>query len=405
MCRLVRLLLLLFVFAMPWEYSLDLGAPWGNAARIAGLAALFAAVPAVLGRGSIRAPGPLPIVVLLYFLWQALTCIWSFDPVLSFANLRGYAQELMIVYLIWEFAETPEDLHNLLRAYLAGAFLLALLSVAELHSARSAVQSIRFAAEGQDPNDVARYLDLGFPLAALLHCSEQRRLWRLLAISYLPIGLAAVLLSASRGGFLAALIALAGSGCILARHRPRTLAFVAAPIAAAVAMVSLLAPHATLARLATIAEQLHGGDLNRRQNIWQAGWRAFEQAPLFGHGAGSFVYASGLAPTDTAHNTGLSILVSAGAVGLFLASILLFLALQALGRTRGALRIAFATAMLVWAFASLAATVEWSRSTWFLIGAIALAGRLAEEAPRALDACFEHTDPAPMICNCLGLSS
>ena len=37
-----------------------------------------------------------------------------------------------------------------------------------------AAGQIRFVAEGQDPNDVARYLDLGFPLAALLLNSEPR---------------------------------------------------------------------------------------------------------------------------------------------------------------------------------------------------------------------------------------
>ena len=35
MRQLVRILLLLFAFAVPWEYSLDLGEPVGNIARVA----------------------------------------------------------------------------------------------------------------------------------------------------------------------------------------------------------------------------------------------------------------------------------------------------------------------------------------------------------------------------------
>ena len=47
MRRIAWLLLLVFAFAIPWEYSLDLGEPFGNIARIVGLLLLLAAIPAV----------------------------------------------------------------------------------------------------------------------------------------------------------------------------------------------------------------------------------------------------------------------------------------------------------------------------------------------------------------------
>src|ERR1017187_7144470 len=76
MRRLAWALLLLFGFTIPWEYSLDLGEPFGNVARIVGLLALLAAVPAVLETGRLRTPGgiqgpgvgPLLLVLLLLFL-------------------------------------------------------------------------------------------------------------------------------------------------------------------------------------------------------------------------------------------------------------------------------------------------------------------------------------------------
>ena len=37
MRRIAWTLLLLFAFSIPWEYSLDLGPPFGNIARVAGL--------------------------------------------------------------------------------------------------------------------------------------------------------------------------------------------------------------------------------------------------------------------------------------------------------------------------------------------------------------------------------
>ncbi len=57
MRRIAWVLLLLFAFAIPWEYSLDLGEPLGNIARVVGLLLLLVAIPAVLQAGRMRTPG------------------------------------------------------------------------------------------------------------------------------------------------------------------------------------------------------------------------------------------------------------------------------------------------------------------------------------------------------------
>jgi O-antigen ligase len=147
-------------------------------------------------------------------------------------------------------------------------------------------------------------------------------------------------------------------------------------------------PHETFERLATIPAQLQGGDLNQRLNIWTAGWHAFVHALLLGTGAGSFVSAAGVAPLDTAHNTALSIAVNGGLFGLFLAAGILALVVRSVVQAPGSVRVAMATALLVWMTTSLVATVEESRTTWLLLALIALAGRLAEEEPECLAACF-----------------
>jgi O-antigen ligase len=389
MRRIAWVLLLLFAFAIPWEYSLDLGEPFGNVARILGLLLLLAAVPAVLQAGRLRMPGPLAWMVLAFYLWLCCTGLWTIDADATLVKMRAYFQEMMIVWLVWEFAETPDDLRNLLRAYVAGSWVLAALTLANFNSPEAiAAGQIRFAAYGQDPNDVARFLDLGFPLAALLIVTERRWPARLLGIGYLPLGLFAVLLTASRGGFLAALVALAGCGLLLLRGRGKAVlaALLALPALAAAAWFAI--PDEIYMRLATIPAQLEGGDLNQRLNIWSAGWHAFARAPLIGSGAGTFVVVAGLAPIDTAHNTALSILVSGGLCALFLAAGIVALAARAVFSVRGALRLALGASLAVWVVTSLVATVEESRTTWLLMGMIALAGRLAVEEPERLAACF-----------------
>jgi O-antigen ligase len=386
-------LLLLFAFAIPWEYSLDLGEPLGNVARIAGLLLLLMAIPAVLQAGRLRTPGPMQWLVLAFYIWFCCSYFWTIAPQATLEKMRGYFQEMMIVWLIWEFAESPHDLRALLRVYVAGSWVLAVLTVANLTSAEAiASGQIRFVATGQDPNDVARFLDLGFPLAALLLNSESRWPGRLLALGYLPLGFVAVLLTASRGGLLAAVVALAGCGILLARgHIREVLAgTLALPVIAAALWFTV--PYQTFERLATIPEQLQGGGLNQRWNIWTAGWHAFVRAPLFGTGAGSFVSAAGVDPLDTAHNTALSILVGGGLCAFFLAVTIVALAVRSVLQTHGPLRLAMATTLLVWVVTSLVASVEESRSTWLLFGVIALAGRLAVEEPESLAACFAGGD-------------
>jgi O-antigen ligase len=389
MRRIAWTLLLLFAFTIPWEYSLDLGGLLGNAARITGLLVLLATVPAVLQAGRMRTPGAFWLFTIALFLWFCSSYFWTIDPVATLEKIRAYFQEMMIVWLMWELADTPADLRNLLRATVAGSWVLALLTLAAFSSPEAiAAGQIRFAAYGQDPNEVARFLDLGFPLAALLvHC-ERRWPPRLLALGFFPLGIFAVLLTASREGFLAAVIGLVGSVLLLTQGRARRAIAAAFAVPPFLAALWLIVPGGTLARLATIPEQLRTGDLNQRFNIWSAGWRAFAHAPLVGTGAGSFVAAAHLSPIDTAHNTALSIAVGGGLCALFLAVALVALAVRCALRTNGPLRLALITSLLVWILTSLAATVEENRTTWLLLAIVAVAGRLGAEDPAGLVACF-----------------
>ena len=103
MRRIAWILLLLFAFAIPWEYSLELGEPLGNIARVVGLLLLLVAIPAVLQAGGIRTPGVMQGLVLALYLWFCCTYFWTIEPLVTLVRMRGYFQEMMIVWLVWEF--------------------------------------------------------------------------------------------------------------------------------------------------------------------------------------------------------------------------------------------------------------------------------------------------------------
>jgi O-antigen ligase len=396
MRQLVRILLVLFAFAVPWEYSLDLGPPVGNVARVLGLMVLAAAVPTMLLTGRIRRPGALQWLSLAIFLWFCCSYFWTMEQAATLARLRGCFQVMLVVWLVWEFAETVEDFRDLLRAYVAGSWVLAILTFANLASPEAAGQ-IRFVAEGQDPNDVARFLDLGFPMAALLLDSESTAVGKLFSFGYLPVGLVGVLLTASRSGFLAAVVALAGCGLLLVRSHVRGWLGGAFVLPAIAAGFWYMVPHETLERIITIPEQLQGGDLNYRLNIWQAGWQAFVKAPFLGSGAGTFVDAARLAPEDTAHNTLLSIAVEGGTGGVLLAAAIVAVCARSVAKLRGPVRMALAAALLAWLVISLVATVEVSRTTWLLLALISVAERMEAESPGEMEHYFPHRVRTPAL--------
>jgi hypothetical protein len=134
MRRIAWIFLLLLAFAIPWEYSLDLGEPLGNVARIAGLLVLLAAVPAILQAGRMRTFNAFCWVTFALYLWFCCTSFWTIDSLVTVEKLRAYFQEMMIVWLVWEFADTPRDLRNLLRAAVAGSCVLAVLTLLALRS-------------------------------------------------------------------------------------------------------------------------------------------------------------------------------------------------------------------------------------------------------------------------------
>jgi hypothetical protein len=387
-------LLLVLAFAIPWEYSMDFGEPFGNIARLAVIGVVLALIPAVLNEGRLRTPGGLQVLGVALLVWLCVACFWSIDPTESVRHLRGYFQEIVIVWLVWELVEGTEDVRWLLRAYVAGAGVLAGLTIFDFVAGASTGQ-VRFVAEGQDPNDVARFLDLAFPLAALLAACESGWPKKLLSAMYLPLGLLGVLLTGSRSGVVSAAIAFSGCALLLFYRHRRAFVCGVCVLPALLAGVWGIIPVQTLARLATLPNELIRGDLNQRAGIWAAGWRAFARAPLCGYGTGSFVAAAGAAPIDTAHNTILVLLVEGGMIGLLIAAAIAVLSAALVVRLRGPLRIALGTALLAWMVSSLAGTVQENRATWLLLGIIGVAARLLAEESVEMERIFPHcTSPA-----------
>src|SRR5580698_8436181 len=122
-------LLTLFAFAVPWEYSLDVGEPFGNVARIVGLLLLLAVIPGVLMAREMRRPGVVQWLVLAFYLYFVCSYFWTVEPETTLDKMRAYFQVMMIVWMVWEVTDTARQLRGLLRAFVAGCWVLAILTI------------------------------------------------------------------------------------------------------------------------------------------------------------------------------------------------------------------------------------------------------------------------------------
>jgi putative inorganic carbon (hco3(-)) transporter len=138
-------------------------------------------------------------------------------------------------------------------------------------------------------------------------------------LALVPVVLVAIVLTQSRGGFLALSAVLAGWALFT---RGRVFKIALAP-AAAIAFFAL-APPSVLERITTIKNYSHDSSARDRLSSWKVARRIAEDRPLTGVGPGNFLavydrYKNDFRTPHVAHNTPLQIVANAGipAVGVF----------------------------------------------------------------------------------------
>lgn len=184
------------------------------------------------------------------------------------------------------------------------------------------------------PNQLAGFLVILIPIAAALAPRFTRRWLRIAAYLLIPLALAAILLSFSRGA-LVGLLALS----LLAARSPKAWPLLAAGLIA----IALLSPGVWRDRIAD-AGSLQTPEIASRVDIWSAALDGFAQRPVLGWGVNNFkeVYVALERPgrgflgagafdvPDTAHNLYLNTLAEQGLLGL---AALAALAVALLGMT------------------------------------------------------------------------
>lgn len=274
-------------------------------------------------------------------LWLALSAAWAADADEALNSLWYWLAAAAVLVLTATAGASRERARLLAGAFVIGAILSVLVGLIGLDpqvpdSALQTASEGRFTGGSADPN----YLAAGLIPAVLLLSGLVRRrvpvrnLALLAAAALLTLGLAA---TESRGGLIAAGVAVLGALAFFRGRRPYVVILVVALASVAAAWFSV-SPEAW-ERVTTFDE---GG--NGRTDLWQVAWRMTADHPVAGVGLNNFVveakeyvrqpgsleFVNLIAERPhVAHNTYLQFLAETGVIGLALFLALLGASLRA----------------------------------------------------------------------------
>ncbi len=378
-------LLWCFVLVLPWDVLVRFPI-LGSIPRIVGIVASAFGVLYVFARRRVRPLSRFHVFTVLFVLWTGVSSFWSIDPEETRKRFMTYLQLAVLVWLIWEIAWSSERQRALLGAYVLGASVAAVATVYNYLSGVSFRGGTRFTALSFDPNELGLTLALALPMAWYLGLSQpHRRLpwtWQL----YIPLGLTTILLTASRGAFLTALVGLLIIPWTQERLRFRTKAALYIVALGSCVLAASVAPESSLERIRTTRSDVEAGYFGGRIRLWRAGLAVAQEHPLAGVGAGAFgaaiepLFRSKTFDTtqESSHDVPLAILVEDGIVGLSLFLAMMVAAMRPLRRLPPLERRFGIVLFLALVLGSLSLTWDHRKQFWFVLGVLA-----AEVVPRA----------------------
>ncbi|MEO8256954.1 MAG: O-antigen ligase family protein [Acidobacteriota bacterium] len=386
MRRLTRYLLWAFVFTVPWD---NFPLPFvGSVSRVFGLAVIACVVLTTAMQGRFRKPDAVLTFSIAFGLWGALSLLWTLSYGSTFVLAITYLQLVASVWVIRECVRTREEVQPLLAAICLGLFvpLLSLFNNFRIGTTINPYES-RFSGNGANANQIGLYLVLGLPIAWHL-IMNRRGVIRVAALIYFVAAPVGLLLTATRGAFVAGLVAMTIVPLTLPRQSLRSYLLTGVMLAACALAVATVVPRANLERiLGTASEVTEGGRMSGRTAIWNAGLQAFPDRPLLGAGLGAYGAAVGpYSPNRgmSAHNLALGLLVENGIVGLGLFAAVLGACAWTILHSPPPHRALWGVILLTWVAGGLSGSPESVKFTWVLFGLVAAQSGLTRTARKAL---------------------
>ena len=370
------LFLCCFIFTIPWENVVVVSGV-GTISHLVGYVAFAMGVLGVLDNGRLQSGSTAQTLVFLFAIWRTISYFWSPAPDSTLIEIETILQIVAMIWLLRQLAPTQELQIRAMQAYVLGTLVSALDTIWQYLSGANPVAYLRYAAPGFDPNELALIMVLSIPMSLYLGVLSQRRPIVWVYRAQLGLAAATILLTASRGSFVALMAAMIFIPATFKRwtDRQRSVFIVFALMTAWFAV--WLVPASSWKRIATIQDEVAHGTLNDRAVIWKAGAEIFREHPVLGVGAGAFstVVRHTIGTAYVAHNTFLSIIVEQGLVGFGIFLSLLITLVLCCFRMPDLERKLWLVMLLVLSIGILSLTWEYRKTMWLVFALILMQER------------------------------
>ena len=365
---LTYILTLVFIFTIPWENAVTVSGI-GTISRVLGmpLAALW--ILTVLLQGTIGKIHRVHVWSFFYVFWCAMTLLWSVNPDISITQLKTFMQLFFSMCIVLSVINTREKSINALQAYLLGCWVVALFVIYNYQIGNVTRWSQRASISGVDENDIALVLSTGLPIAWFLSSKvpkmNRNRLLVILNFVYLPIGLTAIIMTGSRGGFSSVLptAIFIIFGLQNLKLKSKFVAFIA--LAIALYLVVQYVPETPFRRITETLDEVNNRTISGRWTIWVGGlslWLDSTFNSVFGLGIGGYSATVG----RVAHSTPISVLVESGIIGLSLFLLILSTLVRNAFKAHRDVTWICITLLCVWGIGINALSWEYRKPTWII---------------------------------------
>ena len=359
--------------------------------KVAGLLLVLSWLAIIATREESRinffAAQPTLAYLLLVFLgWIGISLLWAESADAGLGSFYRYTLSLLLFPIVYTAVQSQKHVVWVVGSFVAGAVAAAVVGLA--NPPADPFIDGRLSGTLLDPNELAAVLVAGTILAGALMVIYRRSYGIfLLALGSTLLCASALVLTQSRGGFIAAIFVLVIGPLVAGRWRKQVAAGALVVALSIVLLFSVLAPQGGSERVTTL------GSGTGRTDIWKVGWRMVEDKPVLGVGAGNFqnssihyLLAPGVIQSDdffvdqpkAAHNTYLQVLAETGIVGLTLFTLILvafvictILAARMFGRYGNWRMEVLTRSLIVAAFGLLAADFfisgQFSKQLWLLL--------------------------------------
>jgi O-antigen ligase len=221
--------------------------------------------------------------LILFVAWAFLSTAWSQDTGKALMSATEYALSALLLLVTYTAVQSRRDLRRVLTAFLLGAVAAIIYALAS----PAASEEGRLANDVLGPNVLGEALVCGLAIAAALLMMYRFSAMRIVTIAaglFVGVG---ILLTTSRSALIALIASLVTAVALAGRWRFVALCVTLVLAGGTYVYFQQFAPTSARQRIeAPLSSQQRSED--GRNTIWSLAFRAFEDNPVTGVGAGNF---------------------------------------------------------------------------------------------------------------------